>query len=129
MRLVTVHKSKGLEYAVVFCPFSWKSSDIERNGEDQVFFHERGTDPEGGLSRFIQDLGSPRYELHKRLAMPLFSLGFTMVALAALLSGEFTRRGQARRILAAALFAAPTGYSASGTMKAAPVASFFSSRS
>ena len=31
--------------------------------------------------------------------------------------------------LAAALFAAPTGYSASGTMKAAPVASFFSSRS
>ena len=44
-------------------------------------------------------------ELHKRLAMPLFALGFTMVALAALLSGEFSRRGQARRILAAALLA------------------------
>lgn len=44
-------------------------------------------------------------ELHKRLAMPLFALGFTMVALAALLSGEFTRRGQARRVLAAALLA------------------------
>jgi lipopolysaccharide export system permease protein len=44
-------------------------------------------------------------ELHNRLATPLFAIGFTMIALAALLSGEFSRRGQARRIMAAVIAA------------------------
>ncbi len=35
--IVTVHKSKGLEYPVVFCPFTWASSEIR----DDVFsFHD-----------------------------------------------------------------------------------------
>jgi len=42
-----------------------------------------------------------RAELHSRLAMPLLSLAFTAVSLMALLSGEFSRRGQARRIVMA----------------------------
>jgi exodeoxyribonuclease V beta subunit len=62
VKLVTIHKSKGLEYSVVFCPFSWKGANIEHGGEEQVFFHEHG---DGNL---VRDLGSPDYEAHKRQA-------------------------------------------------------------
>ncbi|MFA5181510.1 MAG: UvrD-helicase domain-containing protein [Syntrophales bacterium] len=31
VRLVTIHKSKGLEYPVVFCPFQWRSSRIRKD--------------------------------------------------------------------------------------------------
>jgi lipopolysaccharide export system permease protein len=44
-----------------------------------------------------------RIEGHQRLVSPLFTLAFTMIGLAALLSGEFSRRGQVGRILAAVL--------------------------
>ncbi len=40
-------------------------------------------------------------EGHNRLMTPLLSVTFALVALAALLSGEFNRRGQARRLVAA----------------------------
>lgn len=40
-------------------------------------------------------------ELHQRLTAPLYHLSFSMVALAALLSGSFNRRGQVGRVLAA----------------------------
>lgn len=44
-----------------------------------------------------------RIEGHQRLVSPLYTLAFTMIGLAALLSGEFSRRGQIGRILAAVL--------------------------
>jgi lipopolysaccharide export system permease protein len=44
-----------------------------------------------------------RIEGHQRLVSPLYTLAFTMIGLAALLSGEFSRRGQVGRILAAVL--------------------------
>ena len=62
VKLVTIHKSKGLEYSVVFCPFSWKGANIEHGGEEQVFFHEHG---DGNL---VRDLGSADYEAHKQQA-------------------------------------------------------------
>ena len=62
VKLVTIHKSKGLEYSVVFCPFSWKGANIEHGGEEQVFYHEQG---DGNLDR---DLGSPDYAAHKQQA-------------------------------------------------------------
>ena len=31
VKLVTVHKSKGLEYSIVFCPFTWDGSKIKRS--------------------------------------------------------------------------------------------------
>ena len=65
VRLVTIHKSKGLEYPVVFCPFAWKSSELKWRGEERVFFHER---PEGGDSQFVRDLGSKDYDRHRELA-------------------------------------------------------------
>jgi lipopolysaccharide export system permease protein len=42
-------------------------------------------------------------EGHQRIVTPLFCLTFTLVALAAILTGEFSRRGQVGRILAAIL--------------------------
>lgn len=64
--------------------------------------------------RYLSDLFNPgssvndeRYrdeliaEGHQRLVAPLYSLTFAFVGLAALLSGQFNRRGQLRRLLAA----------------------------
>ena len=38
VKVVTIHKSKGLEYSIVFCPFNWAKSKIKPN---EVFtFHD-----------------------------------------------------------------------------------------
>ncbi len=47
----------------------------------------------------IRQRASLRAEGHQRLSSPLLTLAFTMIALAALLAGEFNRRGQVRRVL------------------------------
>lgn len=47
--------------------------------------------------------GRLRAELHNRLASPLLAVSFAVIALAALLPGEFSRRGQTRRITIAAI--------------------------
>lgn len=51
VKLVTIHRSKGLEYGVVFCPFSWKGV-LDHRGRDPkpVLFHEDG--------ELILDLGA-----------------------------------------------------------------------
>jgi exodeoxyribonuclease V beta subunit len=63
VKLVTIHKSKGLEYPIVFCPFSWKGADIEHRGEEQVFFHEKAN----GI--LVRDLGSENYDTNKQQAL------------------------------------------------------------
>jgi exodeoxyribonuclease V beta subunit len=62
LKLVTIHRSKGLEYGIVFCPFSWKHSELMRGGEEQVFFHDRKT---GDL---VRDLGSDQFDNNRELA-------------------------------------------------------------
>ncbi|NVM27028.1 MAG: UvrD-helicase domain-containing protein, partial [Desulfobacterales bacterium] len=52
VKLVTIHKSKGLEYPVVFCPFAWGGSRIERK-KDPFTFHD-----ELDNMRLTLDLGS-----------------------------------------------------------------------
>jgi lipopolysaccharide export system permease protein len=47
-----------------------------------------------------------RGELHTRLTTPILGFAFTLISLAALLSGEFNRRGQSRRVLIAVGLAA-----------------------
>jgi lipopolysaccharide export system permease protein len=47
-----------------------------------------------------------RAEAHNRLTTPLLGFAFTLISLAALLSGEFNRRGQSKRVLAAIALAA-----------------------
>ncbi|MEO1368246.1 MAG: 3'-5' exonuclease, partial [Acidobacteriota bacterium] len=58
VQLVTVHKSKGLEYEVVFCPFLWQARPVER---EPVLVHES---PE----RLVYDCGSERLGRHLQMA-------------------------------------------------------------
>jgi len=53
--LATVHKSKGLEYPIVFCPFLWKPGDMKNRSE--ILFH----DPATG-NRLTLDLRNERPE-------------------------------------------------------------------
>lgn len=52
VRIMTMHKSKGLEFAVVFCPFLWKP---ERKPDDKPLLY-RATD-----GQRILDWGSPEH--------------------------------------------------------------------
>lgn len=56
--LVTIHKSKGLEYPVVFCPFSWDGLRSRKKDEPLVFhdLQER--------AQLVLDLGSGEEEIH-----------------------------------------------------------------
>ena len=67
VRIVTIHKSKGLEYPVVFCPFSWDSSSLRRGQDEEVLFHSPITG-EDGASEFFRDLGSENIAEHRALA-------------------------------------------------------------
>ncbi|HEX7470190.1 MAG TPA: UvrD-helicase domain-containing protein, partial [Verrucomicrobiae bacterium] len=40
VRLITIHKSKGLQYGIVFCPFNWRDSKATRRGAKEIFFHD-----------------------------------------------------------------------------------------
>jgi exodeoxyribonuclease V beta subunit len=62
VNLVTIHKSKGLEYPIVFCPFSWDGVR-GRKGKEPVVFH----DPDN-RGRVILDLGSDEDKSHHALA-------------------------------------------------------------
>ena len=50
VRVVTIHKSKGLEYPIVFCPFNWSGSTIEKNKE--FIFHDT---EDGGQLKLVID--------------------------------------------------------------------------
>ena len=60
----------------------------------ELFWPGTGADDVANAARM-------RAEGHDRLASPLYSLAFTLIALAAVLSGEFNRRGRRWRIAAA----------------------------
>ncbi len=64
VQIVTIHKSKGLEYPVVFIPFGWTIAESGRNNSrDVICFHER--------SDFASaiDFGSEDNALHKSLQL------------------------------------------------------------
>lgn len=60
VKIVTVHKSKGLEYPIVFCPYLW--SVTQNDKAECVFFH----DPETRI--LVCDMGSADFDSNKRLA-------------------------------------------------------------
>jgi len=60
VKIVTVHKSKGLEYPVVFCPSLW---DGGMGMEKEVIYH----DPDEDL-KLTMDLGSDERESHEAIA-------------------------------------------------------------
>jgi exodeoxyribonuclease V beta subunit len=62
VNLVTIHKSKGLEYPIVFCPFSWDGVR-SRKDKEPLLFH----DPQNPV-QLIFDLGSEDRVRHKAFA-------------------------------------------------------------
>ncbi|HEV2840011.1 MAG TPA: exodeoxyribonuclease V subunit beta [Chthoniobacterales bacterium] len=50
VQIVTIHKSKGLEYPIVFCPFLW--TDAESQVHKELLFHDR----DGAEKRLTFDL-------------------------------------------------------------------------
>lgn len=93
--------------------FDRYSVDLGRVGQTQ---ESRWREPrERYLSELLKQSDDPNdkayrsrliAETHHRFTNPLLGLAFTLISLAALLSGEFNRRGQARRVLAAVALAA-----------------------
>lgn len=61
VKIVTVHKSKGLQYPVVFCPFSWNTGAGGRS--EDVMFHDLNR-----AGKLVMDIGSADQENHKRIA-------------------------------------------------------------
>ena len=62
VKLVTIHKSKGLEYPVVFCPFSWDGSKIKKS-DDPFTFHD-----EADNRTLTLDLGSDKRDENRTFA-------------------------------------------------------------
>jgi exodeoxyribonuclease V beta subunit len=62
VKIVTVHKSKGLEYPVVFCPFLWDGK-LWSAKADIISFHDLN-DPDYP----VLDIGSPHQEQHRDYA-------------------------------------------------------------
>ncbi len=60
VKIVTIHRSKGLEYPVVYCPFTWSASEVENQ---DFFFHDPGAD-----YRLTVDLSGERDTPNRRLA-------------------------------------------------------------
>ncbi|MEK8088868.1 exodeoxyribonuclease V subunit beta [Thermithiobacillus plumbiphilus] len=60
VQIVTIHKSKGLEYPVVFLPFAWTARPGRK--EAPLRFHDEAA------GRSCLDLGSPDLEHHHALA-------------------------------------------------------------
>ena len=63
VKIVTVHKSKGLEYPIVYCPFLWGGADLRLDEKKWVRFHDASRDHE-----IVLDLGSEERAEHEQLA-------------------------------------------------------------
>ncbi len=89
------------QYAMDISVYAKQSAERWREPEER-FLHEL-FNPEDEFSKSIA--GKLRAEGHHRLVWPLLCIAMTFIALAALLSGQFNRRGQWKRVLVASVCA------------------------
>ncbi len=59
LQILTIHKAKGLEFPIVFCPFLWQGDKVQKG---DIMFHG------GAEKRLTLDLGSDDIKEHKGLA-------------------------------------------------------------
>lgn len=60
--IVTIHKSKGMEYPLVFLPFLWSQPNQRNKDKEPCVFHD------GEDRQLFCDLGSDRMAFHRTLA-------------------------------------------------------------
>lgn len=63
VQITTIHKSKGLEYSIVFCPYLWHGPFLGKAERRAVRFHDPDDD-----DRATIDLGSDKQAAHLALA-------------------------------------------------------------
>ncbi len=94
VQILTIHKSKGLEFPIVFCPFIWDGSKIGKNAEP-LFFHNKNRKP-------VVDLGSHNIDANRKIAekeilaenIRLFYVGLTRAKARAYLAwGKINKAG------------------------------------
>jgi exodeoxyribonuclease V beta subunit len=61
VKIVTMHRSKGLEYTIVFCPYLWQRNDALNTEQALVQCHENG--------QMIADIGSNDFESRRKQAL------------------------------------------------------------
>ena len=61
VKIVTMHRSKGLEYDVVFCPVLWQTNDYLKSEQELIVCHQDG--------KMLTDLGSSDFEAHREQAL------------------------------------------------------------
>jgi exodeoxyribonuclease V beta subunit len=59
LQILTIHKAKGLEFPIVFCPFLWSGL---KNRKGDVFFHS------GREKQLTLDIGSAELDSHREIA-------------------------------------------------------------
>ena len=60
--LTTIHKAKGLEWPIVFCPYLWGKSGLRGDDLRHVRFHDE-------RSKLVLDLGSSDHAAHEKRAL------------------------------------------------------------
>ncbi|MBI1814565.1 MAG: exodeoxyribonuclease V subunit beta [Deltaproteobacteria bacterium] len=63
VKLTTVHKSKGLQYPIVYCPYLWDGALLSANDEKAVRFHDAADH-----NALKLDIGSSEHRAHTALA-------------------------------------------------------------
>jgi len=61
VNIVTMHRAKGLEYKIVFCPFLWQSHDTLKQEKEKIQCTIDG--------KMLTDLGSDNFETHRLKAI------------------------------------------------------------
>lgn len=64
VQIITIHKSKGLEYPIVFCPFLWADKIFAEDKRNPYCFHDMQAD-----YKPVLELGSKRMDTDRKFAI------------------------------------------------------------